>query len=68
MRRASLAPKPRGFRRLERWFVGVIMGVMAFVLEKVVLRSVRKAGRALPGNEPAPARVTSGGSAVDLDK
>ena len=26
--------KPKGFRRLERWGVGVVMGVMAFVLER----------------------------------
>lgn len=30
------------FRRVERWMVGVAMGVMAFVLEKAVLRSVRR--------------------------
>lgn len=30
------------FRRAERWMVGLAMGVMAFVLEKAVLRSVRR--------------------------
>lgn len=30
------------WRRAERWMVGVAMGVMAFVLEKAVLRSIRK--------------------------
>ena len=35
--------KPRSrIRRIERWMVGVAMGVMAFVLEKAVLRSIRK--------------------------
>ena len=29
-------------RRLERWIVGVAMGVMAFVLERAVLRSIRR--------------------------
>lgn len=29
-------------RRLERWIVGVAMGVMAFVLEKAVMRSIRR--------------------------
>ncbi len=29
-------------RRVERWMVGVAMGVMALVLEKAVLRSVRR--------------------------
>ena len=36
--------KPKGLRRVERWFVGLAMGVMAFVLEKAVMRSVRKGG------------------------
>ena len=35
--------KPKGLRRVERWFVGLAMGVIAFVLEKAVLRSVKKA-------------------------
>jgi len=35
--------KPRStMRRIERWMVGVAMGVMAFILEKAVLRSIRK--------------------------
>src|SRR4029078_11489659 len=32
----------KGIRRLERWFVGVLMGIVAFILEKIVLRSVKK--------------------------
>ena len=35
-------PKPKGLRRVERWLVGLAMAVVAFVLEKVVMRSVRK--------------------------
>ena len=36
--------KPKGLRRVERWFVGFAMGVIAFVLEKAVMRSVKKGG------------------------
>jgi hypothetical protein len=37
-----MAKKRSVFRRAERWMVGVVMGVMAFILEKAVLRSMRK--------------------------
>jgi hypothetical protein len=43
-------PAPKGLRRAERWLVGLVMGVLAFVLEKAVLRSVRK-GRTSPPPE-----------------
>ena len=62
------APKPRGLRRVERWFVGLAMGVVAFVLEKVVLRSVRKEGKPVPSSGPTGTKVTSRGNAVDLDR
>jgi len=39
------SPKPRSaFRRAERWMMGVVMGVLAFVIEKAVLRSIKKGG------------------------
>jgi predicted PurR-regulated permease PerM len=42
------APRPRGpFRRFERWIVGLVFAVMAFVVEKAVLRSIRR-GRTTP--------------------
>ena len=41
------------FRRVERWMVGVAMGFMAFVLEKAVLRSVR---RGPPSRVPSSSR------------
>ena len=55
----------KGIRRLERWFVGVLMGIVAFVLEKIVLRSVKKKH---PETEPAPTTLTSKGGEVDLDE
>jgi hypothetical protein len=63
---ARPAPRPtKGLRRLERWFVGVMMGIVAFALEKIVLRSVK---RKHPEAEPAPTTLTSKGGEVDLDE
>jgi hypothetical protein len=53
---------PKGLRRLERWVVGVAMGIIAFVLERVVMRSVKKK---VP--EPMPTTLTSKGGEVDYD-
>ena len=61
-------PKTLG-RRLERWLVGVAMGIMAFVLEKAVLRAVRKGEVPAPKEEPAdaiPTTLTSKGGEVDI--
>ena len=59
--------KPKGFRRFERWMIGVVFSVMAFVLEKFVMRSVRRKG----GVEPLPAdegpAVVSKGGEVEVD-
>lgn len=54
------------FRRLERWFVGLAMAVVALVLEKIVMRSVKREGK--PGTAPAPAptTLTSRGGDVDV--
>jgi hypothetical protein len=32
------------FRRIERWLVGLGMAAMAWLLEKAVLRSIRRGG------------------------
>lgn len=58
------AAKPTGFRRVERWSVGVVFAVMAFVLEKVVMRSVRKKGQT-PAEEVTT--MLSKGGEVDVD-
>ena len=57
-------PKPKGLRRVERWLVGLAMAVVAFVLEKVVMRSVRKGGTVT--TQPEPTTVTARGGDVDL--
>jgi hypothetical protein len=54
----------KGIRRLERWFVGVMMGIVAFALEKIVLRSVKKKH---PETEPQASTLTSKGGDVDLE-
>ena len=53
--------RPTGLRRVERWLVGVAMIVVAFALERVVLRSVKKE------EPPRPTTLTSKGGEVDLD-
>ena len=57
-----LVKPPRGLRRLERWIVGLAMGIIAFVLERIVMRSVKKKVPA-----PAPTTLTSKGGEVDYD-
>jgi hypothetical protein len=58
------SPKPRSaFRRFERWMMGVVMGVLAFVIEKAVLRSIKKGG-AKPAERPG--EPFAKGSGTDL--
>jgi hypothetical protein len=53
-----MAKKRSIFRRVERWAVGVAMGVMAYILEKAVLRSVRKGNvDAKPVPEPTTGTI-----------
>jgi hypothetical protein len=56
------------YRRLERWMVGIAMGIMAFVLEKAVMHAVKKGEVPKPPEEPKepPITMTSKGGAVDL--
>ena len=64
--------KPKStWRRIERWLVGIAMTLVAFVLEKFVMRAVRK--RQQSGEEPKkkdkkdmPTTLTSKGGKVDL--
>ncbi len=58
--------KPKGFRRVERWAVGVVMGVFAFVLEKVVMRSVKKKGGDAASTGPEPTTITSKGGEAEI--
>ena len=61
--------KPKSFwRKIERWMVGLVMAMIAFVLEKMVLRSVRKAGKGgrSERREELHTTLTSKGGEVDL--
>ena len=64
-RRAT--PRPTGIRRVERWLVGVAMGVVAFVLEKAVMRSVRREGKTPKVAPPESRTFTTRGGEVDVD-
>ena len=55
---------PKGLRRVERWLVGVAMAVVAFILEKVVLRAVKDTPEAPP---KTASTLTAKGGEVDLD-
>jgi hypothetical protein len=61
---ARTTKKPKGLRRVERWAVGLAMGVIAFVLEKAVMRSVRKGG-GVPV-EPEPTTITAKGGEAEV--
>lgn len=63
--------KPKStWRRIERWLVGIAMAMVAFILEKFVMRAVRK--REARGEEHpkkkkgTPTALTSKGGEVDL--
>ena len=55
--------KPKGFRRVERWGVGIVMGVIAWVLEKVVMRSVKNKTGKEESTERATTITSKGGEA-----
>jgi hypothetical protein len=46
--------------------VGLVMAVIAFVLEKMVLRSIRRAGKPEASTEELHTTLTSKGGEVDL--
>lgn len=65
MTAARSTPKPTGVRRVERWLVGLAMTVVAFILERLVMRSVKRSGDAK--GQPPPTTVTSKGGEVDIE-
>ena len=62
---ARQMPRPKGLRRVERWLVGLAMAVVAFILERIVMRSVKKSGDAKA--HPRSTTVISKGGEVDLE-
>jgi hypothetical protein len=72
---AHVTPRPKGFfRKAERVMVGVVMTVAAFLLEKVVLRTIKqeKASGGDPLAAARPRREAGRGGPgefdVDLDE
>lgn len=63
---AHAKPRARGFRRIERWLVGVAFSMIAFVLERVVMRSVRRGGAEPKAAEQGSRTITSRGGDVDV--
>ncbi len=57
-------PAPKGIRRVERWLVGLAMAVVAFVLERIVVRGLKKKGEKT-APDPEPTTLTSRGGDVD---
>jgi uncharacterized membrane protein len=53
------------WRKIERWMVGIVMAVIAFVIERMVLRSIRKAGKT-ESKEALHTTLTSKGGEVDV--
>lgn len=58
-------PAPRGIRKVERWLVGIGMAVVAFILEKAIVRGLKRRGERPPDDEP-PTTLTSRGGSVDV--
>jgi hypothetical protein len=61
-------PQPKGLRRVERWLVGLAMAIVAFLLERIVVRGMRRRGERVDPEEPEPTTLTSRGGEVDLDE
>jgi len=46
------------FRRMERWAVGLILGIVAFFLERAVVRSMRKGETKAKPSQPTALKGT----------
>jgi len=56
-------PKPSPFRRVERAIMGLVMGIMAFFIEKMVMRSLKRSGSKTPVAGATPLK----GSGKDIE-
>jgi hypothetical protein len=62
----SERPAKRSFlRRVERAIMGGLMTVMAFVLEKFVMRAMKKDGKTAGRAEPT--QIVTKGGAIDFE-
>lgn len=55
MGRERTKPRRRPIRRIERALIGGVMAVIAFVVERLVVRSLKRSGPDKAGGGPAPA-------------
>lgn len=53
-----MRPTRSPFRRFERWLVGIFMAVLVFVLERLVMRQIKK--KELAREATSAAAVTMG--------
>jgi hypothetical protein len=60
-------PAPRGLRRVERWLVGLVMAILAFVIEKAVLRSIKKGDTKPKPQAPATTTLTGAGAQISAE-
>jgi hypothetical protein len=67
VRTSNRRPPTGAFRTVERWAVGVAMSIVAFVLERVVMRAVKDEGGTPSRTRHDPTTFRSKGGAVDLD-
>jgi hypothetical protein len=47
-------------RRFERWLVGIFMAVLVFVLERLVMRQIKKKEHARAASSPTAVSVGEG--------
>ncbi len=65
---ARTTPPPKGLRRVERWLVGLAMAIVAFLLERIVVKGLKKRGEQVEPAAPEPTTLTSRGGEVDFDE
>jgi hypothetical protein len=53
----------RMVRRVERWAVGLVLGLLAFLIERAVVRSIRKGETKPKPTQPTALKGT--GSAIE---
>ena len=63
-----IASKPKSlFRRAERVLVGAGMWVIAVVLEKMVMRAMKKQGTPVPKPDAEPTPIVTRGGAIEFE-
>jgi len=64
----SLSSKPKKlFRRTERAVVGAVMLMIAVVLERIVMRALKKEGTLVAKPEAGPTPLVTRGGAIEFE-